>query len=366
MKDNYFTLVKMKNGYWYYWVYQDGTRIRRSTGERKRSEALLVIHERLLKDNLLNEKRKKTDLTFSEFAEPFWAPETCPILKDKVLRGGRYSKQRAKTFWLNTRKYLFPTFGALRLSNITPDMVNSWLLSLPGSFGIAPQTANKQLSMFRQMMNIAMAQKHVLANPCATIKPLVPKPKSRGCFTSEQIRTLFSSPWDNSYLKLACRLAAMTGMRAGEVRGLQKDDIKRDHILLCRSWVEKDGLKTTKSGKPRIVPITPELREQLLSVPNNGPYVFSLSGKKPLCQTLFIKGLQDHMAKCGMDYKAERLSFHSFRHFFNTRLLSAGVEGIKIRAVIGHESEEMTEHYAHLSAEDMRQILLIQKQIEAM
>ena len=173
MKDNYYTLVKMKNGYWYYWVYQDGTRIRRSSGERKRSEALLVIHERLLKNNLLNEKRKKTDLTFREFAEPFWNPETCPILKDKVLRGGRYSKQRAKTFWLNTRKYLFPSFGTLRLSNITPDMVNSWLLSLPVSFGIAPQTANKQLSMLRQMMNVSLfATKTLMAQISSSVIPV--------------------------------------------------------------------------------------------------------------------------------------------------------------------------------------------------
>ncbi len=362
MRQDHYVMYKRENGLWYYYAYKNGKRVRKSTGEKKRTAALEVIHDRLLDGDLLNEKENTCSL-FRDFVKPFWNPDTCPILKDKLLRGGHYSVQRAQTFRLNTQKYLVPPFGSKDVSDITPSMINSWLLSLPEKFSITPQTANKQLYMFRQMMDVAVARKLVLVNPCASVKPLIPKPSQRGCFTPEQIKILFSKKWGNTYLELACQLAAVTGMRAGEVRGLQKQDIKNDHIELCHAWAEKEGLKTTKSGKPRIVPISPALRDRLLNVPNNGPFVFSLQGKKPLCQDLFIRGLKEHMKKCKIDYKTEKLGFHSFRHFFNTRLISAGVDGLKIRAVIGHESEKMTEHYAHLSADDLRQIRFVQESI---
>ena len=35
------------------------------------------------------------------------------------------------------------------------------------------------------------------------------------------------------YAELACRLASLTGMRLGEVRALQRDQMKDDAIVFC-------------------------------------------------------------------------------------------------------------------------------------
>jgi integrase len=43
---------------------------------------------------------------------------------------------------------------------------------------------------------------------------------------------------------------------------------------------------------------------------------------------------------------------HDFRVFFNTRLLQAGVHPELVRAMTGHTTQAMTEHYAHVSADD--------------
>ena len=64
-----------------------------------------------------------------------------------------------------------------------------------------------------------------------------------------------------------------------------------------------------------------------------------------------------------MDYHRGNLGFHSFRHYFNTRLIAMGIDEVKIRSVIGHGSEKMTDHYAHLSAEDLKQIRTVQEGI---
>lgn len=68
------------------------------------------------------------------------------------------------------------------------------------------------------------------------------------------------------------------------------------------------------------------------------------------------------MDECGIrPKKGTRLTFHSFRHYMNTRLIAVGMQGEKIRAVIGHEDEDMTEHYAHLEAEDLSLVREVQR-----
>ena len=71
------------------------------------------------------------------------------------------------------------------------------------------------------------------------------------------------------------------------------------------------------------------------------------------------------MDKVGIDYKKDNLLFHSFRHYFNTRLVADGVESEKIRSVIGHESKEMTERYLHLSVKDLENIRKVQQKVFA-
>lgn len=73
--------------------------------------------------------------------------------------------------------------------------------------------------------------------------------------------------------------------------------------------------------------------------------------------------LMQQMEACKIDYKALGLSFHSFRHFFNTQLVANNVEQNKILAVIGHTSVKMTQHYLHLEAGDLGQIRAVQTAI---
>lgn len=49
--------------------------------------------------------------------------------------------------------------------------------------------------------------------------------------------------------------------------------------------------------------------------------------------------------------------FHSFRHFFNTRLVANGVNGELVRATVGHESKDMTKHYLHLVPSDLNIVM---------
>ena len=363
MGEDHVVLYRREDGYYYYYFYRYGRRIRRSTGTKRKGRALAIVDERKALGDLLNETARILPPTFREFAQPFWIFDTCPILTDRILRGGHFSKGLADTNRRNVIKYLIPTFGDKFLPEITPSMVNRWLLSLPAKHKITPQTANKQLTMLRQMLDVAVSENQISDNPARKVKPLVPKPGTKGCFTKDQITALFASAWPDYVVELACRLSALTGMRLGEIRALQQDQLQDDAIEVSRSFSDTDKLKCTKSGKSRLVPVPHWLYLRLLSIPNNGPYVLSYTGEKPMSSDNIRDKLKIQMDKAGIDYKSLNLSFHSFRHYVNTRLKAAGIDGELTRAVIGHSSEKMTEHYLHLSPSDMDRIRTVQDAI---
>ncbi len=363
MRENHYVMLRRDNGFWYYYVYRYGKRVYRSTGEKRKADAIDVIHDRLLSDDLLNEQKPAKPLTFAEFAEPFWNYETCPIIRDKVERGGHYSKAFARTRRYQMEKYLIPEFGKKCLLEFNTQMLKVYLRSLPARAGLLPQTANKVFCILRQMLDVAVEEKLIPDNPARNVAPLVEKAEARGCFTKTQINTLFNSEWDDPYIELACKLSATTGMRMGEVRALSRDQIKDDYILVDRAWAESEGLKTTKSGSARTVPVLENIRKELLSLPQKGDLLFSYNGKVPITGKVILARFKAQMDKCGINYEKENLSFHSFRHFFNTRLIADGIGSEQVRAVIGHESEEMTEHYLHLSSSDLTAIRKVQKTI---
>ena len=363
MREDHYVLYKAQNGIWYYYVYRWGKRVFRSTGERRKSEALCVVHDRLIAGDLLNEGKQKRPALFSEYSEPFFVWDRCPIIRDKLERGGHYSMEFANSQRMQIKKYLVPAFGSKVLPEISPAMINTWLRSLPKKSGIAPQTANKVLSILRQILDYAVSENLLQENPAKAVKPLIPQEHERGCFTPDQVKKIFSVRWADYYVELACRLAATTGMRLGEVRGLLKEHVHADYIEVCHSYANREKLKSTKSGKSRIVPIPPALAQELLNVPQNGPYVISYDGTTPLWQTTITEKMNAHLSFCGIPYKDLGLSFHSFRHFFNTQLVAQGVNENQILAVVGHSSARMTQHYLHLEAGDMSQIRDVQNAI---
>ncbi|WP_041610293.1 tyrosine-type recombinase/integrase [Treponema brennaborense] len=59
-------------------------------------------------------------------------------------------------------------------------------------------------------------------------------------------------------------LAMYTGMRAGEIQTLRVEDIHEDYILVAHSWDDYIGIKSTKNGEDRPVPISKKLHDALL------------------------------------------------------------------------------------------------------
>jgi integrase len=62
--------------------------------------------------------------------------------------------------------------------------------------------------------------------------------------------------WDNWAAYKANRLAAGTGMRIGEIRGLRKEHIRDGYIQVAGQYTRKGYKPKTKTKKNRDIPIS--------------------------------------------------------------------------------------------------------------
>ena len=107
-----------------------------------------------------------------------------------------------------------------------------------------------------------------------------------------------------------------------------------------------------------------------LLVKNGNGYVFSDdSGKTPITNDWLNKGLNKALDKIGISYQEKlkrNLSFHAWRHFLNTLLLTSNVGLSKVQKVTGHKSLKMTEHYTHFDTKQFSEVVAVQNNLLAL
>jgi integrase len=169
-------------------------------------------------------------------------------------------------------------------------------------------------------------------------------------------------------------LAAVTGLRAGEIQGLRVQDLGKDCLYIRHSWNCRDGLKTTKNNEIRTVEVPfGSLIDELLNLAGRNPhgvnmdsYVFwaEKSPVKPMESVLFIKGLRDALEKIGMTHdSASVYVFHGWRHFFTAYMRDRLNEKLLLSQT-GHKTVSMLDHYSmHRLAGDRERIRQAQQDV---
>ena len=140
-------------------------------------------------------------------------------------------------------------------------------------------------------------------------------------------------------LYLALVLALNTGMRRGEVFGLQWGDIDimKSTITVQRSY---DG--PTKSGRSRVIPINFALEKVFLAHPTFITYNSVGGGKRSqnIIPVTFDPG--PRLKKACREAGVTEITFHALRHTFATLALEAGRSPKLVSVQLGHCSVSTT------------------------
>jgi integrase len=234
-------------------------------------------------------------------------------------------------------------------------------------------TINGYLGTLKTMMIEAVARKVISAAPTEKVEKLVNDRKDIRIITPEEFKKLFVKDWkrvwDNDRISYtANKLAALTGMRAGEVLGLKGGFVYDDHIYLCKQYDEY-GYRDTKTKDKHNIPLPSGMIKDLqeLKGMNGEGFVFSLEGgERPICRMTMYQDFHRALRNIGIsgDEIADRhLHLHGWRHFFNTELLKGGLTIPQTQAVTGHKSERMTEWYCHFNPSEFAQARRVQEDL---
>jgi integrase len=119
--------------------------------------------------------------------------------------------------------------------------------------------------------------------------------------------------------------------------------------------------RTTKGRRSRAIPIHPDLRKLLATIPRktDGYVLHAAKGGRLHARNVleaFIDGVIEPLKKTfptlDGDVGFEHGRLHSFRHFFTSQAFLGGASEGEIREWLGHADSRMVEHYRHLRSED--------------
>ena len=396
----------------YYYITYDkaGKRLRYSTGcmvKYKAVEYLAGLFQET--GSYIPSAPPVAPMRFSEYATGWWEWETCPYVRSQKESGFDIGHSYCDTCITVTEKYLVPEFGRALLGEISVDRVESWMRRLYEGTGktstgkqerpLSAKSVLNYLSILSVMMQEAVRLGHVDKNPCASVRRLAKNSATRGVLTVAEVKQIFSDPsaWYNQHAYVASVIASCTGMRLSEIRALRCCDVKADHLHVELSLEDTYGSKGTKTGDVRDLPLPSSVmslvmaargdddsERPLLCYPDRRPYgrhafpdglydvLADLFEHQDGCPGKMVvderakaagkkhKDGSEIMVRYGETIRRERnITFHSWRHFLNSQLLSQGISGEKTRRITGHTTESMTRHYAHFSLADYSDVLTI-------
>jgi len=299
---------------------------------------------------------------FVQFLETFWNYDESPYIRDRIAHGYRFSRRYAHECQRRVSNTLKPFFGDKKLNCVTVDDLKT-LSNQLAARGLATSTVNIIMFCANILLKWAFNEKIIPSNPVTGLTRFSITNKERGVLTGEEAAAVFSVDWKDKRAFVASLVSATTGARQGECLALRRSDVGENTLNIAHSYSMFDGLKCPKNGHKRVVPLLPEVRATLLDLlkdnphKSDDPYIFySTRPNKPTEPNVILEGLKDALAKIDVDYKGRNICFHSWRHFFCSKITQI-IDGEKVAKVSGHLSESVFKKYAdHIETKNIQDV----------
>lgn len=212
----------------------------------------------------------------------------------------------------------------------------------------SPGTINNELSAASKIFSMAIGEGLIQKHPMDTVSPLEEDSwRTRSLSIEEEVRLMnfLDSP---EYLKPIVRLALLTGMRQGEILGLEWEHVRLDRSLLY-------VMKPKWSKDPRRTEGLPlsDAACEIIDSQARGQYVFPNKMGNRIFSTNLIHGFVREREKA----EIEDFHFHDLRHTFGSRMAASGCPLHKLQRLMGHQDPKMTMRYIHVGEGELREAL---------
>lgn len=161
--------------------------------------------------------------------------------------------------------------------------------------------------------------------------PQVVDDKLPDVLTPEQLQALYDAAPDNAAL---WRFMVNTGIRAGEATRLQASSVSGSALRVVST-----SRGSTKTGRSRVIPLSPGAREAWETLQHNLPRCTSAALSSRFARDCNKAGFTAHL--------------HMLRHTFATTLLRNRKPLHVVQRLLGHTRVETTMVYAHVVMSDL-------------
>lgn len=277
------------------------------------------------------------------------------------------------SYMRNLRLHVLPRVGHRALQDLTPSILNTLYAELmesgrrngtPG--GLSTKTVRYVHATVHKALADAVDAGLLQANPADRARP--PKPRAAApiemrVWNAEHLAT-FLAHLVGHRLQAAFHLAAMTGMRRGEVLGLRWHDLDLElgrlavrHTLVSVAYEVRES--TPKTHQARVVDLDPDTVHQLKKHRDRqnderiawstgyqeSDLVFRREDGAPVHPDSFSQTFDAEVRRSGLP----RIRLHDLRHTHATIALRAGVPVKVISERLGHQNPAFTlKQYAHV------------------
>ncbi len=327
---------------------RSGGTLRRRFDKRNDADEFLFNHQQKTRDSLANpDKIEFKETTFAKEAS-YWLDH-----KKDTLSPSHVSRVKG------ILEELLPTYGLLAPakfhSGLLTDLQQNQL-----EMGLAFATVNRKIEVIKAILQFSVNNCRVQFNPAIGFKKLKNKIDDISFWEEEEASAFLEFASKKYPPRSADRWVYVvyltglnTGMRAGELWGLQPSDILKsgETIFVKRQFdkVKKD-FRPTKGKKARHVPCNMELMRELFELianqrtAPNAP-IFTGDTGNPIRHEVFVrKYFLPDLAESGV----KRIRFHDLRHTAFTLMIARGLEVNVVQAIGGHENISTTMMYVHL------------------
>jgi len=236
---------------------------------------------------------------------------------------------------LSVMRRLLQDWGMVEVRGVNTPAISAYQKQLIDT-GIKPSTVNRIVSYLRKSLVLAVEWGEL------DVVPHVPRLKESGDrhyeYTEQDILDLERATRGTPIASLVVFLLH-TGCRLGEA--LHISPIDRQRALNHGEW----HIPTTKTGVSRTIPIDAIAQAALVRWDWAGMTVGMV-----------------HKAWGRARFRCEQMGnpgwvIHSLRHTFASRALQNGAELKAVSAYIGHSSIRMTERYARINSNNLKQVI---------
>lgn len=260
-------------------------------------------------------------------------------------------------------QHILPELGDTQIDDLGRRQISEFLTAhqadgnLRGE-ALSATSTNLMLTVLNAAFTYACDMELLSANPCDRVRR-VPGPPSRvEAFTREEQRRLEEAIAVSEDRRLfGIRLCLYTGLRIGELLGLEWQDVDMEKgILHIQKTVYReknaegewqlfvDRPKTAASE--RMVPLPGYLAEDLRIYRRGARSEFLIENKK--AERMSIRSYQYLFERLTEKAGVRKLNFHALRHTFATRALECGMDIKTLSELMGHKNATITlNRYAH-------------------